>query len=108
MRDSRKRRLALVPEERRENGTALETTDRENSGTERAGGALPPEVEAELRRRLQSQTAVAPVEPAAAVEAPTRTAGESHGPRPPGWQDRLKQLGPIGVFLVYLIGKLKF
>jgi Zn-dependent protease len=85
----------------------LETTDRENPGTERAGRGLPPEVEAELRRRLQSQGGVAHGEEAA-LDGPVGTTEESRGPSQPGWQDRLKQLGPIGVFLAYLIGKLKF
>jgi Zn-dependent protease len=63
-------------------------------------GALPPEVAAELRRRLQMGTAGAATAAPGADEQPRRRGGS-------GWQERLKRLGPFGIFLAYLFGKLK-
>src|SRR5437588_4258059 len=70
---------------------------------------------AELRQRAQREQAGTPdsFTPHAAAEAPATAIGRqaptaAPAPRRPSWQDRLKSLGPIGVFLAYLLGKLKF
>ncbi|HLB77598.1 MAG TPA: site-2 protease family protein, partial [Candidatus Dormibacteraeota bacterium] len=78
-----------------------------------APGGLPPEVEAELRRRLSAATAVAapdaPAEPTASrMEAVAPTTAPPPAPARPGLQERLGRLGPIGVALAYLFGKLKY
>jgi Zn-dependent protease len=65
---------------------------------ERAAGGLPPEVEAELRRRVRAE-AVGETAAPPAEEAPPPT---------PGWQDRLKLLGPAGALLILLLGKAKY
>jgi Zn-dependent protease len=89
-----------------------------NLNRQRAAGGLPPEVEAELRRRVQAASAV-PAAPAAvpppladfnlsaAGEPPRRLSGPPVPPKP-GFLDRLKAFGPAGIFLVFILGKLKF
>jgi Zn-dependent protease len=59
-----------------------------------APGGLPPEVEAELRRRVREEAQAAP----ASVPVPEA----------PGWQERLKRVGVIGPALVYLLTQVKF
>src|SRR5438445_3188982 len=73
-----------------------------------APGGLPPEVEAELRRRLSAATAVAApdasAEPTASrMEAVAPTTARPPAPARPGLQERLGRLGPIGVALAYLL-----
>ena len=60
-----------------------------------APGSLPPEVEAELRRRM---AAAPPPNPAAAPP----------GPAPNGMTERLKQMGPLGGVLLFLYSMLKY
>jgi len=86
--------------------------------TERPAGPLPPEVEAELRRRLQEQQAApsgaVPAlsdPPAYVADARSILTGQSptrSGETRPGITERLKQLGPLGAGLVFLLSKLKF
>jgi Zn-dependent protease len=75
-------------------GTRLDQSEPRDAVAPREPGSLPPEVEAELRRRVRDE--------AAAVPAP------EPAPASPGWQDRLKQVGVIGPALVYLLTKAKF
>jgi Zn-dependent protease len=76
-------------------------------------GTLPPEVEAELRRRA-SPTAPLPPE----VEAELRRRKQQSPPPPTaappadeesqgGWSSWVKRLGPVGILLGFLLGKLK-
>jgi Zn-dependent protease len=82
-------------------------------------GGLPPEVEAELRRRLQDEPAavqfssVSPEPAAPAAEGDTNGAADLSASSPalpakPGLRERLARMGPIGAFLAYLIGKTKY
>lgn len=110
--------------------TTVEEQERLPAGNSPAPGALPPEVEAELRRRAQagspaSVTASLPPEVVAELQrraqaekagvAPSPRASDDGGARADdqssgagsGWQERLKRLGPLGLLLVVLFGKLK-
>jgi Zn-dependent protease len=72
------------------------STDREQPRPSPA--TLPPEVEAELRRRLEAQAG-------GAASAPPP---QSPGHVDPPWLAWLKMLGPVGVFLGFILGKAKF
>jgi Zn-dependent protease len=79
----------------------LEQSEPEDAVRTREPSALPPEVEAELRRRVRDEAQVAAAsEPAAAAPEPAAA--------PPAWQERLKQIGVIGPILVFLLTKAKF
>jgi Zn-dependent protease len=73
-----------------------------------APGGLPPEVEAELRRRHAAVAIEAPAVPAAPAPPHVPPDAEPGALRGPGLQQRLQRLGPIGIALAYLIGKLKY
>jgi len=70
--------------------------------------SLPPEVEEELRRRARAAAAL----PTDGATAPTAAgppeaedaAAETHRD---GWGRRIARFGPLGVFLLFLLGKLK-
>jgi Zn-dependent protease len=81
-------------------------------------GHLPPEVEAEMRRRAEAALPETP--PAAWGEPPAwelpplpppgqpGSAGSAAGSAPaPRWQQWLKRFGPVGTLLIYLLGKAK-
>ena len=77
--------------------------------SQRQPGALPPEVEAELRRRAAETAAYAPPPPALDEFALPSGAPPSAEPQEePGWKKALKALGPIGAVLLLLGGKLKY
>jgi Zn-dependent protease len=88
----------------------VDETNRVTSNEETPAGILPPEVAAELRRRAQGT----PVEPAPWLQQPTPEeqpsgpAAEALPPAHSGARDRFKRLGPIGIFLAYLLGKAKY
>jgi Zn-dependent protease len=85
----------------------VEQTKGADESTARPQATLPPEVEAELRRRLGAAEPLAPpaAQPAA-VEAQEAPAEESSSPS--RLRDWLARLGPIGVLLLFLIGKGKY
>jgi Zn-dependent protease len=88
----------------------VEEAERNAASGPPAPGALPPEVEAELRRRAQvGSAAAAPAAPAQAalVGVVPMSAEQPPEHTVPRWQERLKLLGPFGIFLIYLFGKLK-
>jgi Zn-dependent protease len=92
---------------------AVDETNRDPSNQDNTAGALPPEVAAELQRRAQGVSAEPVTAPwlqhAPPVEQPSAPpAGEAAPPPHPGAQDWLKRLGPIGIFLAYLLGKAKY
>lgn len=75
-----------------------------------APAGLPPEVEAELRRRVIAAGVDAPAVPVDSVAtlAPAGALAAPSGAARPGFQERLRRLGPIGIGLAYLVGKLKY
>jgi len=79
------------------------------TGGEMGGsGRLPPEVEAELRRRAAAsgpQVAPAPGERSAHDGLPAAAVEPREEPR---WQQWLKALGPVGALLILVFGKAKF
>ena len=66
---------------------------------------LPPEVEAELRRRLSAEPPTAPAAPALppAPHSPSPSVPAPGARLHPGNADRLRRLGPIGVLLATLL-----
>ncbi len=75
----------------------------------RQPGALPPEVEAELRRRAAESNAYSPPAPALDEFAlPGAAAPVAEPKEEPGWKKALKMLGPIGALLLVFGGKLKY
>lgn len=81
----------------------MEQTQRTDQDQAGLPSHLPPEVEAELRRRVQAGASPA-VEPAA---APLSSPGEKSPPRS-RLQEWLARLGPVGMLLLFLVGKGKY
>lgn len=91
----------------------MDATNTQNTTSQPPAGTLPPEVEAELRRRLQASSAPpAPAPPLAEFSLPGAYPDGGSGvaavPPKPGFLEKLKAFGPVGVFLVFLLTKLKF
>jgi Zn-dependent protease len=89
----------------------VEEVERNTASGPPSPGALPPEVEAELRRRAQASGASAAPAALPAQNTPAGSASLPEQPPPertaPGWQERLRLLGPIGIFLAYFFAKFK-
>src|SRR5436305_1846428 len=94
--------------------TPLESSHTIETPPAPAPGALPPEVEAELRRRQNEATAAPPPAPwlqPAAPAAPATAPPPSPRPEAPLHSSRgesLRRLGPIGVLLATLLKYLPF
>jgi Zn-dependent protease len=91
----------------------VEPANQTDTSEGRTTGGLPPEVEAELQRRLSAGPVgegVAPLgePPAPVLEAAAPRVAAPLAPARPSLPERLRRLGPIGVGLAYLFGKLKY
>src|SRR5206468_755071 len=89
--------------------TPPEQPDVTRPGATPAPGVLPPEVEAELRRRQSGEPIAAPVAPwlqgppSDSPQEPTTPAAETASASQPAKGDSLRRFGPIGVLLATLL-----